>query len=179
MGGDDAPGAVPVVEEQSVKEVLVYLASEDFGRQPLAVRGDYLRRVKEAEHIRREYSEGKLNELSIEQRKRLGRNMADVQGAEWDKRINRYFALPEKGRAAYIDEMIDAKQRKEATAHGKPRTSEPDRKPDEDDKKHGKGSLVDIIRKDIETSDPAERARRMEFKRAFLERMRERGIATP
>ena len=177
IGSGGGPGAVPAVENQTPQEVLAYLASDDFARQPLDVRRDYLRRVKEAGHLRKEHWGADQDGLSDEQRQRLRRNLGAVGKDEMDARIKRYFELLAAERTAHLDAMIDEMQAKIA-AHKDKQARRP--KPESGSKKEGgKGLTPEHLKGWIEKTDATERAMLMEFKKAFLRRMRERGISEP
>jgi hypothetical protein len=175
-GGEAPTAAAPWPQEQSPGEVVVYLASEEFARLPLDERREYLAATGEAKELwSGEDGEAAMAALSSAQRQRLRRNIGEVYESGWRRELNRYFELSAEERVAYLDEMIDKAQAK-ATARKEAggETQSTAKTKGKSDSGFGPEDFHSYIVK----TDPARRAREMEFKRAYIERMRERGIAS-
>lgn len=84
-----------------------------------------------------------------------------------NEKIEEYFELPPEQRVAYLDKMLDEKEKNRR-----------DRKDDgRGGKRNGsKGFTPETLKHVLERLPAEERSRHLEFKRAWMERMRERGI---
>ncbi|MHC4561861.1 MAG: hypothetical protein ACYS8X_03705 [Planctomycetota bacterium] len=173
-GGRTQTAPAPSPEEQAPKEVLAYLASEDFARRPLDERREYLRVTGEAKKFWSDDGKAALDDLSDGQRERFKRNVGEVYESKWRQERDRYFELPPAERVAYLDQIIDDLQAE--AARKKEPAPKTQAKAAEKKNKRGKGFGPEGLRAYIVTTDRAEPAKDMEFKNAYRQRMRERGI---
>ncbi|MFP4053694.1 MAG: hypothetical protein ACLFV7_07520 [Phycisphaerae bacterium] len=158
------------------------LASKEFGSMSLSDRAAYLKRIEQetGQNPRRLLRRA---ELSEEQRSRLRENLAPLGRQRMQERMQKYFDLPAQQRTAYLDKMIDEFQERR-TEWEKRRAQRQANPPKEGDNgqqtrrgREGRGHFTaGRLRQRIETSDPLERARHVEFISALRKRMQERGI---
>ena len=113
---------------------------------------------------------GKDAKLSDDEKKTLLTAVRPVFRSMRKKQVNKYLELKTQSeKTAYLDEMIDErierwKLREAATGVKRDKWKKP--------------SLTDI-KKRIETTDPKERAKWMEFRMAIRQRMKERKVTPP
>jgi len=168
----------PDVAAAPPEEVAKYMASEEFGKLSEAERRDYIEKLRDArepQEQRRLMRSGA--ELSDEERRQLRANVAPVFQKMMEDRIDRYFALPASQQQAYLDEMIDQMQQFVAQRPAaRPTPREASGSSSEPAGGRGRGFTPERLKQRIETTDPAKRAKFVEFFKAFRRRMEERGI---
>jgi hypothetical protein len=167
----------PAPVEQEPKAVLEYLASEEFAAMPEAHRQEYFAKAQPV--LREAGGPGSpaFAELSQEQRQRLGKNIGPLMRKEMQRRIDKFFELPPEERDAYLDDMIDEME----SWRRRHRPPPPTRDSDSEDRRPrpGRGFSPARLKGMIETGDPVERAKMVEFGKAMRRRMEERGIKPP
>ena len=128
--------------------------------------------------------------LSEEEKQRVRANSRELFRAGAQKRMDDYFALPKEEKTAYLDKMIDEivarmaehqKERAEEAKTASPKTAAEEspspEKPHvkmnaEDRKKRSLARMKELI----ETTNPEELAKRIEFMKALRDRMEARKI---
>jgi hypothetical protein len=179
---DEAPLTPPPIEGKATEETLVYLASKEFAAEPVEVRARYIGEAKKAGVFDLAKSSDSL--LTEAQRRQLKRNIASTFPNKTNERVKKYFKLPPEQRVAFLDKMIDERQKKKNSSKkpggdGKDdgRSKKPDGGKDNSPKRGGKGGFTPQgLKHVLENLSAEERSRTLEFKRDVVNRMRERGI---
>jgi len=180
--------------EQMAEQAIAYMVSDDFATLDEAQREAYVERVAEqfAERdVRPFFRRGRRadseKEPSEEERERHRQVMRPLMQKVVEKQMDKYFELPEKEKVVYLDRQIDRmlagrqqretrRQEREAAEKNSPKpdsqaSSRADRGP-----RRGRRFTPERLKERIETGDPEDRARRVEYRRALRERMETRGI---
>lgn len=197
------PQKAPPIDDQApppdaaVKDVATYLSSEEFAALDESGREAYINRVAEefAEKdlgslFRRRRRDGE--EPSEEERKRRRSVMRPLMQKIREKQMDKFFALPEKEKAKYLDGQIDRmlerrkewqkrRQEREAARKADPTSSSISNRKSSGGpgRRRGRWFTLERIKQRIETTSPEERARREAYWRALRDRMKARGIEGP
>ncbi|MDT8391051.1 MAG: hypothetical protein RRC34_11140 [Lentisphaeria bacterium] len=195
---DTPPPAEKITDGKQAMEVL---KTADFSKLSTDEKLAYAEKMREL-HPRGGRPRGggeNREELSDEEKQRLRTNSREIFSAMHKKRMDDYFALPKEDQVAYLDKMIDEmaargaewqkaraereKQRAEDmkdTPSASPVEDKPPReKPRERSPEERKERSMAHMKERIETTDPEERAKRIEFMKAMRERMEARKIEMP
>ena len=181
------PDPAGQTREESVK----YMASEAFGEQDDEAKQEYVEAAREAHGDGwgpGPMMGGRDAGLSEAERQRLRENVRPAMRREMEERMDTYFELPPEEKAAYLDDIIDEMQdrrrefeerrrQREEQAEGEP--SEAARHRPAGERRAGdgrRGPSLERMKERIETTDPEQRARFVQFFIDLRERMEERGI---
>lgn len=149
---------------QTTKSKFEYITSKEFGGLPDSEKVKYVKAANPRELF------GKSKKLSDADKKKLFNSVRPVFRAMRKAQVNEYLSLKNKTeQTAYLDKMIDAR-----VERWKSRESVTGVK-----KRNWKGPSMSKIKERIETSDPKERAKWMEFRMGMRQRMKERKITPP
>ena len=175
------------IQNQDPLATAQYIASEDFAKLPDDKKQEYLEAAMSDPNKRREMF-ALRDKLSDSERQQLRRNMRSVGRQRMQKRIDEYFKLPPDKREGYLDNMIDRME--EMRANRPPR--DPNRERQRAERQAGdttgqKGESspnsgrrreprADRMKRRLENSTPAERAKRTQFMLDMRARMKARGI---
>jgi hypothetical protein len=149
---------------QTTKSKFDYITSKKFENLPASEKVKYVKGANPRELF------GKDAKLSDDEKKTLLTAVRPVFRSMRKKQVNKYLELQTQSeKTAYLDEMIDErierwKLRESATGVKKGKWKKP--------------SLAKIKER-IETTDPKERAKWMEFRMAIRQRMKERKVTPP
>ena len=151
-------------EIQTAKSQFAYLTSKDFGNLPESEKIKYVKKATPRKLF------GTQKKLSDDDKSKLFDAVRPVFRAMRKKQVNKYLKLKTQAeQQAYLDEMID-----ERVERWKSRESITGVK-----KRKWKKPTLTRIKERIETTDPKERAKWMEFRMAMRQRMKERDITPP
>ena len=162
---DGKPQTLPPVADQTLSETLEYLTTKEFAAQPAGVRDQYIRQAMEAGVFNN--AKNRDSPLTDAQWRQLKRNIASTRRDMTDEKIKEYFELPPEQRVAYLDKIIDGKKKNRRDRKDGGRGG---------DRNGIKGFTPEALKHVLEHLPAEERSRHLEFKRAWMERMRERGI---
>ena len=171
--GTSPPSPETIADRETAIEVL---ANTDLSELPEAEKLRYADKMLE---LRPWEPKGEPKPgLSEEQQQQLDRNIKGVFAARKREDMNRYAAMPKAEQIAYLDQVINklvaGKKEKSggklAAAKGKTGGKQPGK-----DEAAVKGRIDNWM----QTTGAEERARTLEYKRALVERMEQRGITWP
>lgn len=183
------PPPPPPPAEQTVTDVAKYLASEEFAGLDPEKKQKYFDKI--VERFEKENTwPGAARELSEEERKRFRKNAGPLFRKMMEKRIDKYFELPEKERTAYLDKMIDGfqamrkargKRRAERKAAGEsggaPSSGSSGSSGGSGGSPHGRGGLsLKRISEMFQKTSPERRAKLIQFMLDMRKRAQERGV---
>ncbi|MDY6912875.1 MAG: hypothetical protein SVT52_00215 [Planctomycetota bacterium] len=160
----------PNPAEQSPAEIVKYMASKQFARLPESQRKEYFNEVRQAKPDRSLIRRTNFQELTETERTNLRRNVRPLFQRMMDEQVEKYFELPEADRTAYLDGFIDRMQERAARR---------DRASERPGGSRRRRFDATRIRRRIDSTTPAKRARRSEFFKKLRERMERRGIKFP
>jgi hypothetical protein len=195
--------AAPDPVDMEPQEIAKFMASDAFTRMDKDQQMEYLDLARrKLGGGRRMFGpprgeEDGQNPLTDEERRQLRENVGplarEMREQEMKKTMDAFFALPREQRKAFLDEQIDRMQerfgrwqarRAEATTRParaeRRRTEQPSSAPTPPGEPRTatrrRGPTPERMKQRIETTNPEDRARRIEYWRALRERMEERGI---
>jgi hypothetical protein len=167
-------GSVPEPPDpgtQPPDEVAAYMASEDFAALPLKRRLAYFRQVRQAKsNAPKAFAQA---DLSGQQREKLRKNVGHLM---WQDVVTKYCELPAGDRKAYLDRLIDKKLAGQQSAEARSKSSADQSSKGARSKGKGKAQSLAGLKKHLESMPPERRAQWAEFKRAWRDRMEQRGI---
>ncbi len=177
----------PDPSAQKPKEAVKYMASEAFEKLDDEAKKAYFDRVREASGGRGFGFRGRGADLTDEERERLRKNVRPLAMKVMEDRMNAYFELPEEAKTAYLDDIIDRIQagREAREERRRERAEAAKAAPDAETANagnsprrggHGRRFTPERMKNRIETSEPEQRARRVEFFKALRDRAEERGV---
>ena len=179
------------IQNQDPLTTAQYIASEDFANLPDDQKQEYLDTAMSDQNKRREMF-ALRDKLSDSERQQLRRNMRSVGQQQMQKRmqkrVDEYCKLPPGQRDEYLDKMID--QMEERRANRPPRDPNRERQRAERqardttgqkgessaNSRRRRGPRAERMKRRIEGSTPAERAKRTQFRMDMRARMKARGI---
>lgn len=176
----------PAPAEQTVTDVARYLASDEFAGLDVEKKQKYFDKV--VERFEKENTwPGSIRELSEEERKRVRKNAGPLFRKMMEKRIDKYFELPEKDRIVYLDKMIDGfgamqkardKRRAERKAAGESGgASSSGSSGGSGGPPHGRGGpSLKRISEMFQKTSPERRAKLIQFMWDMRKRAQERGV---
>ncbi len=172
--------SVPDPKTANQKAMNEYLASDTFGKLADDKKIAFLDKVRQE----RPFTPGPPEGLTAQQQEKLRENVGSVFRRRMDRQMDEFFKLPPEKKKAYLDQMID---RREAMGKGRgkgpgdpPGPPPPGMGPPPGGRGRGVGPPPAVmIRRMIESTDPAQRARMVQFMEAMRQRMKERGIQNP
>lgn len=182
----------PDPSAQKPQEALKYMASEAFEKLDDKAKKEYFDQVREASGGRGFGFRGRGADLTDEERERLRQNVRPLAIKAMEDRMNAYFELPAEEKTAYLDDIIDRMQagREAREERRRERAEAAEAAPDAETANAATTDASNTPRRDrhrrrftpermktrIETSEPEQRARRVEFFKALRNRAEERGV---
>jgi hypothetical protein len=169
---DDSPP--PVSDMASREDAIEVLTGTDFSGMDDSGKDVYAERISSLvplEELKRDWSE-----FSPEQQSRLKKNLKELSEAKYRQELDTYFQLPEKQRTAHLDAEIDSMI---AEAGEKADGSRTKGRTDGSEEKRRAGRSSSGVDDWVQTTPAEERARILEYKRALVDRMEQRGIQWP
>jgi uncharacterized membrane protein len=177
----------PDPSAQKPQEALKYMASEAFEKLDDEAKKEYFDQVREASGGRGFGFRGRGADLTDEERERLRQNVRPLAMKAMEDRMSAYFELPAEEQTAYLDDIIDRMQagREAREERRKERAEAAETAPDAETATagntprrdhHRRGFTPERMKTRIETSEPEQRARHVEFFKALRNRAEERGV---
>jgi hypothetical protein len=167
--------APPDAEKAPPKDVVAYLASDDFAKLPEAKRSEYFEALMKLPPERRAEGLKMMEGLTDAQQEKVMKNVGSIFHSRLAKEAAEYRALKPGEREAYLDRKIDEmeRQRKEMTAA---RASDDGKGPEEKGPPWMKNMNPDrmqrFMQKMLSDTTPEERA----YISEYMMRMMARGI---
>lgn len=197
---NDAPPPVEKITDE--KQAVEVLKTADFSKLSTEEKLAYAEKIRELRPRGTRGRDGRnsQDEMTDAEKQRLRANSREVFSAMYQKRMDDYFALPKEEKTAYLDTMIDemvarmaehqkarAEREKERAEEKKSSPPEPvtEEKPPQEKPRERmsaeerKERSMAHMKERIETTDPEERAKHIEFMKAMRERMEARKIEMP
>ncbi len=184
------PAPAPEPSAEKPQDAIKFMASESFGKLDDKAKKEYFDQVRKTSGGRGFGFRGRGADLTEEERERLRQNVRPLARKMMEERMDAYFELPKKEKAAYLDDIIDRMQagreareeRRRERAEAAEANANTDSAPATTASRaprrngHGRRFTPERMKRRIETSEPEERARRIQFMKDLRERAKERGV---
>lgn len=171
------PPSAPEPDKAAPVAVARYMASDDFARLSEKDRREYFEKARTAQ-TNPAAAFRAAEELTQEERDKLFKNVGPMFRRQMEQQVDQYFELPPEQRTAYLDKLIDRMQWMQAIP--RPRgggdsaggsssgTSAPSGRRD--------GFTPERMRRMIETTEPQQRAKFVEFFKELRARAEQRHV---
>ena len=181
--------SAPKPSAESPHDAIKYMASESFENLDDKAKKEYFDQVREVAGGPGLRFRGRGGDLSDEERQRLRQNVRPLARKAMEERITAYFELPKDEKTAYLDNIIDrmpagreAREERrreraaaaEANAESAPATTANNNTPRPNGRR--RRFTPERMKRRIETTEPEQRARHIQFRKDLRERAEERGL---
>lgn len=169
----------PELDKQSSDEMVKYLASPEFAKLPEEVKKDYFKRVNEKFDDDGKSIRGEASNLADGEKQQLRDNTEKLVRAMFQERIDKYFALPQEERTAYLDKIIDEMDKRREERQKAREKSGNDKQPPQAGNQQGNRQRdpargLERAKKRIEGTDSSARAKQVQFFKDLRARAAER-----
>jgi len=169
--GAGAPaGPAPTERTETPEQVAAYLASEAFASRPLDDRLAYLTALQEDDpNLVRTLVESET--IPAERRQQVRKNVGEAIRERTAEHVREYIELPTDERPAYLDKIIDDMEARHlVTRQSADGSRGPGQRP------VNAVEMLQRIRSRLEGTDPADRAKHIQFLKGMRARMAKRGL---
>ncbi len=179
----------PAPAGESTREIVAFMATEDFAKLPEERRQEYFDRLADGGNPHEAFRLAR--ELPEEQRRQLRKNVGGMMHRRMEQRMEEYFQLPPEQRQQHLDETIDRmlahrreiqaqrSHRLEQVRENQAESAEGNSGPDHPRRERHRGPTPERLKRRIEHSNPETRAKFMQYMKDMRQRMKERSIDPP
>ncbi len=180
--------SAPEPSAEKPQDAIKYMASESFEKLDDKAKKEYFDQARETSGGRAFGFRGRGAGLSEEERQRLRQNVRPLVRKAMAERVTAYFELPAEEKTAQLDKIIDrmqawrearAERRRERAAAAKANAEPAPAATDNNSPRrsgHRRRFTPERMRRRIETTEPEQRARVVQFMKDLRERAEERGV---